>query len=105
MSFQRGMVEAITGIVGSIILSAILSSLAKDGLIPLYMVVLITATGFVGAVVLMFSFRTTGIFFTAGWFFGALLLQDVLSDVDFFVYIVGPIAAVVVRLVLFAKRH
>jgi hypothetical protein len=104
MSFQRGVAEAVTGIVGSIILSAILSSFAEEGLIPSYMVFWITAAGFLGAIVLMFSFSTTGVFFTLGWIVGALLLKDVLGTFDFIVYLVAPIVALVVRGVLFLRR-
>jgi hypothetical protein len=103
MSFQRGMGEAITGIVGGIVISTILSSFAKDGLIPSYMVLWITAAGFLGAIVLMFSFSTTGIVFTLGWIVGALLLKDMLSTVDFIVYLVAPIVALIIRGVLFLK--
>ena len=103
MSFQRGMGEAVTGVVGSIILSAILSSFANDGLIPSNMVFLISFAGFLGAVVLMFSFRTAGILFTFGWIVGALLLKDILSTFDFFVYLFAPIGALVLRAVLFFK--
>jgi hypothetical protein len=104
MSFQRGVAEAVTGIVGSIILSAILSSFAEEGLIPSNMVFWITAAGFLGAIVLMFSFSTTGVFFTLGWIVGALLLEDVLGTFDFIVYLVAPIVALVVRGVLFLRR-
>lgn len=103
ISFQRGMAEAITGIVGSIIIGAILSSFAEDGLIPSSMVFWITAAGFLGAIVLMFSFKTTGIIFTFGWIVGAFLLKDMLSTFDFIIYIVAPIVALVIRVVLFFK--
>ena len=103
MRFQRGMSEAITGIVCGIVISTILSSFAKDGLIPSYMVFWITAAGFLGAIVLMFSFSTTGVIFTLGWIVGAWLLKDMLSTFDFVVYLVAPIVALVIRLVLFFK--
>ncbi len=103
MSFQRGMGEASTGIVGSIIISTILSSFAKDGLIPSYMVFWITAAGFLGAMVLMFSFSTTGVIFTLGWIVGAWVLKDMLGTFDFIVYLVAPIVALVIRVVLFFK--
>ena len=105
MSFQKGMGEAVTGIVGSIILSAILTSFAKDGLIPSHMVFWITAAGFLGVLVLMFSFKTAGFIFTIGWIVGALLLKDMLTPSDFVVYLVAPIAALVVRVGLFFKRN
>jgi hypothetical protein len=104
MSFQRGISEAITGIVGSIIISAILASFKQDGLIPSSMVLWITAAGFLGSLALMFSFMTTGIIFTFGWIIGAFLLKDALSTFDFVVYLVAPIAALVIRGIVAIKK-
>ena len=104
MSFQRGIGEAVTGIVGSIILSAVLSSFAEDGLIPSYMVFGFAAAGFLGAIVLMFSFGAAGILFTFGWIVGAVLLKDMLSNFAFIVYIVAPILALVIRIALSIKK-
>jgi len=104
MSFQRGMGEAITGIVGGILISTILSSFAEDGLIPSNIVFLFTFVGFLGAIVLMFSFKTAGFIFILGWVFGAFLLKDMLSTFDFIVYIVAPILALVIRIVLSIRR-
>jgi uncharacterized membrane protein YeaQ/YmgE (transglycosylase-associated protein family) len=105
MSFQRGMGEAIAGIVGSIILSAILSSFAQDGLIPSNMVFIFTLAGFIGAIALIFSFKTAGFIFILGWTFGAWLLKDMLSTFDFIVYFVAPILALVIRIALSIKKN
>ena len=105
MSFQRGMGEAIAGIVGSIILSAILSSFAEDGLIPFNMVVIFSLFGFIGAIALIFSFGTAGILFTFGWIVGAVLLKDMLGTFEFIVYVGAPSAALIIRAVLFFKRN
>ena len=105
MSFQKGMGEAVTGIVGSIILSAILTSFAEDGLIPSNMVFFFTFAGFIGAIALMFSFGTTGILFTFGWIIGAWLLKDMLTSSAFIVYFGAPIVALVIRVVSLVKRN
>jgi len=103
MSFQRGLGEAATGIIGSILFNAILAGFAKDGLIPSYLVISFMVAGFLGSVVLMFSFKTAGIIFTSGWIVGALMLKDLLGSIDFVFYLVAPIAALVIRAVLFFK--
>jgi len=105
MSFQKGISEAVTGIVGSIIFSILLSSLAEDGLIPSNMVFLFALAGLIGVVVLMFSFATTGILFTLGWIMGAWLLKDMLGTFEFIVYIVAPILALVIRIALSIKKY
>ena len=103
--FQKGFSQVATGIIGSIIISALLSGFAKDGLIPSNMVFLFTFAGFLGAIVLMLSFQTAGFIFTIGWIIGAWLLKDMLSPFDFVVYLVAPIVALVVRVVLLFKRN
>jgi len=99
--FKEGFSEVAIGIITSIILSAVLSGFAKDGLIPSSMVFLFTFCGFLGAIVLMLSFATSGVIFTIGWIVGAWLLKDMLTTFDFFVYLVAPIVALVIRGVLF----
>jgi len=103
MSFQRGLREAVTGIIGGILINVILAGFAKDGLIPSYLVISFTVAGFLGSVVLMFSFKTTGVVFTLGWIIGALMLKDLLGPIDFVVYLVAPIAALVIRVVALFK--
>ncbi len=103
-AFQKGFGEVATGIIASIIISAVLSGFAKDGLIPSNMVFLFTFGGFLGAIVLMFSFTTSGVIFTIGWIVGAFLLKDMLTNFNFIVYLVAPIVALVIRGVLFFKN-
>lgn len=103
MSFQRGLGEAVTGIIGGILFNTILAGFAKDGLIPSYLVISFTVAGFLGSVVLMFSFKTTGVIFTLGWIVGALMLKDLLGPIDFVIYLVAPTAALVIRAVAFFK--
>ena len=103
-AFQKGFGEVATGIIASIIISAVLSGFAKDGLIPSNMVFLFTFCGFLGAIVLMFSFTTSGVIFTIGWIVGAFLLKDMLTTFNFIVYLMAPIVALVIRGVLFFKN-
>jgi hypothetical protein len=103
-NFPKGLSQAIIGIVGSIFISTLLRGFAADGLIPSYMVFWITAAGFLGAIVLMFSFSTMGVVFTLGWIVGAWLLKDMLGTFDFIVYLVAPIVALTIRVVLFFKE-
>jgi hypothetical protein len=103
MSFQQGFKQAVTGIIGGILVNAILAGFAKNGLIPSYLVVLFTVTGFLGSVLLMFTFTATGIVFTLGWIVGALILKDLLGPTDFIIYLIAPIAALVIRAVAYFR--
>jgi hypothetical protein len=102
--FQKGFSQVAIGIIGGVIISAVLSGFAKDGLIPSNMVFLFTFAGFLGAIALMFSFKTAGFIFTLGWIVGAWLLKDMLSTFDFIVYFVAPIVALVLRVALFLRE-
>ena len=103
-AFQKGFGEVATGIIAGIIISAVLSRFAEDGLIPSNMVFLFTFGGFLGAIALMLSFTTSGVIFTIGWIVGAFVLKDMLTTFAFIVYLVAPIAALIIRGVLFFKN-
>ena len=100
MRFQRGFSEAITGIIGGILFNVILAGFAKDGLIPSYLVISFTIVGFLGSIALFFYFRKAGFIFTAGWIVGALVLKDLLGFIDFIAYLVVPITALVIGVVV-----
>ena len=95
--FRRGFREVAIGIIASVTITAVLRGSAQDGLIPSYMVFLLTFCGLLGAILLMMSFVTSGIIFTIGWIVGAIMLRDMLSAFDSVVYLVAPIVALVAR--------
>jgi hypothetical protein len=104
--FQKGFREVAIGIISGVTISAVLRGFAQDGLIPSYMVFLFTVCGFLGAILLMLSFATSGIIFTVGWIVGALILKDMLTTFDFVVYLVAPIVVLVARgVVYFYSRN
>ena len=103
MSFQRGFSEAAVGIIGGIVISTLLAGFKEEELIPSYLVIWFTIAGFIGSVVLMFSFQTAGFIFTLGWIVGALMLKDLLAPIDFIVYLGAPITALVIRVVILFK--
>jgi hypothetical protein len=102
-SLQWGLAEVFAGTIGAIVISAVLDGFEEDNLIPSSMVFLFTVIA--GSVVTLFSFWKTGIIFTLGWIFGAFLLKDVLSPLDFIVYLVAPITALVIRAIVFIRRR
>jgi len=105
MNFQRGFREAVIGIIAAIIISALLAGFAEEGLIPSYLVILFTIVGFLGAIALFLSLKAAGVIFTLGWIVGACMLKDLLGPTDFVVYLVVPIAALVIGVTLFFKRQ
>jgi hypothetical protein len=104
--FREGFRQVVMGIVGGVIMSALLKSFAQDGLIPSYIVLLFTLFGIFGAIILMVSFATSGVIFTIGWILGGLVLKEMLTTFDFIVYLAAPIVALVARgVVYFYSRN
>jgi hypothetical protein len=101
---KQGLMQAFFGIIGSIILSAILTSSKQNNLIPANYVFLFTLIGFVSSITLLFTFWKAGVGFIAGWIIGAWLLQSVLSTGDFILYIVAPIATLAIRVIVAIKK-
>jgi predicted membrane-bound spermidine synthase len=75
-----------------------------EGLIPNSFFRAFTLVGFVGSLVLIYSFKAAGIMFTIGWVWGAWVLKDLLGTFDFFVYFIAPIAALVIRAAVAIKQ-
>jgi len=103
MSLQKGFTEAVAGIVGAAIISALLAGLAEDGLIPSYLVIVFSIVGFLGSIALFFTLTVSGFFFTLGWIFGTVMLRDLLGPAQFIAYLVVAIAALVVGIVIAVK--
>jgi uncharacterized membrane protein YeaQ/YmgE (transglycosylase-associated protein family) len=103
-NFQKGLEEVFAGIIGAILISAVLDGFKEDNLIPSGWVFLFSVVGFAGSMGTLFSVWKFGVVFTLGWIFGALLLKDVLSPLDFIVYLVAPITALVIRVIVFIRK-
>jgi hypothetical protein len=103
--FHSGIVEVIVGLIGGIVFSAVLQSFKESNLIPSNMVYLFTFIGIASSLVTLFSFWKTGIIFTLGWIFGAFLLRDALTTVDFIIYFVVPLITLIIRGIIFVRNQ
>ena len=95
--FQKGAVGIITEIVTSFIFGFLLTLFAKDQIVGSDVVLIFTLIGFVGSLVLMFSFKERGFIFLFGWIVVAWLLRGLFSPFYFVVYLLAPIAAIVLK--------
>jgi len=95
---QRGLAESIAGVVMGFVLITIVNSFAQDELIPGYFVWLFGLFSIVANVATLNSLRYLGFLYTLGWLFGALLLRDLFSPIDFVFNIIGPIIVLVLRM-------
>ena len=101
--FQKGLVEAIIGIVMGILLIIIVGAFAKDGLIPEYFVWLFGLLSIIANIATVNSFRYAGLLYTIGWLLGSLLLRDLLGPADIVFNIVGPIVILILRVWFWIK--
>lgn len=101
--FQKGLAEAIIGIVMGILLITIVDAFAKDGLIPEYFVWLFGLFSIIANIATINSFRYAGLLYTIGWLLGSLLLRDLLGPADIVFNIAGPIVILVLRVWFWIK--
>ena len=100
---QRGLAESITGVVMGFVLITIINSFAEDGLIPGYFVWLFGLFSIVANIATLNSLRYVGFLYTLGWLFGAFLVKDLFSPIDFVFNIAGPIVVLILRLWFIVK--
>jgi len=101
--FQKGLAEAIIGIVMGILLITIIDAFAKDGLIPKYFVWLFGLFSIIANIATINSFRYAGLLYSIGWLLGSLLLRDLLGPADIVFNIVSPIIILVLRVWFWIK--
>lgn len=102
---QKGIAEAITGIVFGIVLTTIVGAFAKDGTLPGYSVWLFGVINVILNIATINSLRYAGILYTIGWLIGSWLMKDILSPVDIVFNIIAPIIILILRAYFWIKIH
>lgn len=93
----KGIKEAITGIVMGFLLTTIVDSFVKDGLLPGYSKWFFVLIGIVGGIGIIKLFRSEGVLYLIGWVIGSWLLRDLFGPADYAFYIVVPIVILVIK--------
>ncbi|GEM_PF-672665 len=102
--FRKGILGIITEIVTSFVFGFLMTLFAKDQLIGSDVVLVFILIGFVGSIGLMFSLKSRGFVFLIGWIIAAWLLKGLFNGFDFVVYLVVPIAVLVLRTFFFFRK-
>ena len=100
---QKGLVEAIIGIVLGVILITTVNSFAQDGTLPKYFVWLFGLFSFVANIATLNYFRFAGVLYSIGWLIGSWLVISLLSPIDIAFNIVGPIIILILRVWFWIK--
>jgi uncharacterized membrane protein YeaQ/YmgE (transglycosylase-associated protein family) len=101
--FKQGLVEAIIGVIGSIVYSAIITQFKQNETIPQNYTWTFTIIGLAATVSTIFVFKTAGFLFNVGWIIGAWLLKDAMDMGTFLVFFVAPIIVLIIRVVFLFK--
>jgi len=102
---QRGLAEAITGIILGVILMTTVNAFAQDGTLPTYSVWLFGLFSFVVNIVTLNYLRFAGLLYSIGWLIGAWLVISLLSPIDIVFNIVGPIIIIILRIWFWIKSE
>jgi hypothetical protein len=104
MDFEKGLKEAIGGIIGGVVQGVLLVSFSENGLIPAYVSWGFVLVGFVANIATVNSLKLAGVTYTIGWLAGSWLLRSMLSPVDFIVNIVAPLIFFAVKVWYWVKN-
>lgn len=102
-NIQKGLVEAITGIVLGIILMTTVNAFAQDDTLPKYFVWLFGLLSFAANIVTLNNLRFAGLLYSIGWLIGSWLVVSLLSPIDIAFNIVGPIIIIILRIWFWIK--
>ena len=101
--FKQGLVEAIVGIIGAIVFSAIITQFKQDETIPQNYIWIFTLIGLAGTISTIFIFKTAGFLFNIGWIIGAWILKDAMDTGMFMLFFIAPIVVLVLRIIFLFK--
>jgi hypothetical protein len=94
---QRGIAEAMVGIVLGVVLTTVVDSFVKNGTLPSYSVWLLGLFNIVGNLMTIDDLRYGGTLYTIGWLIGSWLLRSMMGPVDIAFNIAGPIVILLLR--------
>jgi hypothetical protein len=101
---QKGIAEAITGIVLGTLLIIIVNSFAQDGTLPTYFVWVFGLLIFIANLASLNYLRVAGLWYSIGWLIGSLLIISLLSPLDIVFNIAGPIVIIGLRAWVWIKN-
>ena len=101
--FKQGLVEAIVGIIGAIVFSAIITQFKQDQTIPQNYIWVFTLIGLASTISTIFIFKTAGFLFNIGWIVGAWILKDEMDTGMFLLFLIAPIVVMILRIIFLFK--
>ena len=102
--FKKGLIQAVEGIILSVVVTVLINSLAQDGLIPAYASWGLLAFGVIGNIMTLNSMKVASVTYTVGWLIGCWFLKDMLGPVDFAVNVVVPVLILGLKSLYWVKR-
>ena len=102
----KGFRAIVLGVIGSLILTAVINLLARNNVIPQDFVTAYGIISLVGSIITVGTMRSWGFSYTAGWFGGSWIFYALgfYSPLQIALNIVAPVAMTLFRLVWWVKR-
>jgi hypothetical protein len=94
---QQGLAEAATGLLGGILLTVLVDSLARDNYIPAYFVWLFGVFNILFNLATLNSYRRVSLLYTIGWLTGSIILFGMLTPVDIALNIICPAVIIILK--------
>ncbi len=103
---EGGIKGAVEEIISGIITSLFIDTLAKSSFLPSYALIILNLVVILPIVVLIAEMRSWGIIYTFGWLFGSFIFlkSGLLGFFDIILYLVLPIAFLIIRFVLWIRE-
>ncbi len=102
---KSGFFQAIWSIIIGFIITAAVQLCVKEGWVPAYSTVILSAFNIIANIFTLRKVRGWGIFYTLGWLAGSFIFKEVglLETIDFIFNIIAPICLLFVRLLIWIR--
>jgi hypothetical protein len=104
--FKFGLKQIVLEVVTGLLTTLVIKILANQGWLPDKVLLFINIVLIIGNILLIKKMWSWGVFYTVGWLIGSFIFFKIglLGTWDIILYIILPIAAVIIRLTLSLKR-
>jgi hypothetical protein len=94
---QQGLAEAASSLLGGVLLTVLIDSLARDNSLPAYFVWLFGVFNILFNLATLNSYRRVSLLYTIGWLAGSVIFFDILTPVGIAVNVACPVVIIILK--------